>query len=336
VHGALGDRISPRAVVAGGLAASAMLNALFGASSAYAALLVLWGLNGWAQSAGWGPIVRTLSGVYGPEQRGRITAAFAPCSTAGHAVSWALAGWLVASAGWRAAFRVPAVLLAGAAVFWFLLVPRVPGDRAAPAAKPAAPLRESLGALARMLAGKDLRWAVYVCVFSGMLKDALTLWTPTWLAGQGLPAGTAAAASLLVPVLGVAGSAVAGALLQRRGAHSESVVVGMLGLAAAGGAAVLALAGSQVAVGLAGLGVVAAACYGINAMMTTAIPLGLGSSGQISGLAGALDFASYVGGGLGVALVGAAMGTLGWGTIYGAWVALGLAMSAMCWRARAM
>jgi len=110
----------------------------------------------------------------------------------------------------------------------------------------------------------------------------------------------------------------------------------MLGLAAAGGAAVRALASRHMAAGLTGLGVVAAACYGINAMMTTAIPLGLGSSGQISGLAGALDFASYVGGGLGVALVGAAMGTLGWGTIYGAWVALGLAMSAMCWRARAM
>ena len=46
LSGVLGARTSPRILLAGGLAATALVNIAFGMSSAYPLLLAFWGLNG--------------------------------------------------------------------------------------------------------------------------------------------------------------------------------------------------------------------------------------------------------------------------------------------------
>ncbi len=336
VNGYLGDRLSPRRVVALGLMASAVLNLVFGSLGALGAMVAVWALNGWAQSAGWGPIVRTLSHWFEPSERGRVTAAFAPCSMAGHALSWALAGWLVTAAGWRMAFRVPGALLLAVAAGWYLLARDAPPQRrddeqrTEPQQAPPATLAEGIRALGALLGGRGLRWAVVLCFASGMIKDALTIWTPSYLAGQGRSAADTVAGSLIVPLCGVAGSAVAGSLVHRMRARSEAAVAAGLALFSALMAGLLWVAGERSTVaGLAGLGGLALGCYGINSLLMTSLPLALGRRGQVSGVAGALDFVSYVGGGLSVAAAGTLHDAWGWGGVFLAWAALGLGMAGL-------
>ena len=66
VNGHLGDRLSPRRLVALGLLGSAALNLLFGSLGALGGMVLVWALNGWVQSTGWGPIVKTLSHWFRP------------------------------------------------------------------------------------------------------------------------------------------------------------------------------------------------------------------------------------------------------------------------------
>ena len=76
INGALGDRWNPRYFVAAGLIASALMNLAFGFSNALPLFILIWGANGYVQSTGWGPIMRTLSNWFPARERGRVTAIF--------------------------------------------------------------------------------------------------------------------------------------------------------------------------------------------------------------------------------------------------------------------
>jgi len=339
VNGHLGDRLSARRFVALGLAASGVLNLLFGWSSAFALLLALWALNGWAQSTGWGPIMKTLSRWFTPAQRGRLTAFFSPCYVAGHALSWALAGALIARSGWRTVFWVPGVLLLVLALAWYVLARDAPADREStpglPPSRPASSQTRTRGSLlARtrvLLTDPRLVWAVSICFFSGMIKDGLTLWGPTYLMErQGLGLSSAALTGTLIPVAGVAGAFVAGGLLHRYGARGETpVVAAMAGLIAAAVLGLYALGESRLGLAMGMLAVMAFGGHGMNALLLASLPLSLGPEGEVSSAAGTLDFVSYVGGGLGAALVGWLQDAVGWVAVYAWWAAVALAITAI-------
>jgi OPA family glycerol-3-phosphate transporter-like MFS transporter len=308
--------------VAGGLLLSGLLNVLFGFSGLFGMALVLWALNGWAQSTGWGPLLKTLSAWFPPRMRGRVTAVFAPCYVVGHAASWALAGWLVGHSGWRSAFWVPGARRAGAAVAWAVLARDAPpATAAAPAAPRAvAPRRNGLAGLAELWRLPLLRWALVTCLLSGMIKDGLTLWGPTYLLERyGLSPATAALAGTVIPLAGAAGAAFAGWLVHRFHRESSAVLLlaPLMGLAAWG----LAGAAGGGWLGLPLLGLIALGSHGINALLMSAVPLALGPSGRVSSAAGALDFASYVGGGLSALLVGGLQQLGGWPAVFAWWLA---------------
>src|SRR5438445_876861 len=67
-NGFLGDRANARSFMSIGLAASAMLNILFGFNSAAVALGVIWMINGWVQGMGFPPCARLFTHVFSPKE----------------------------------------------------------------------------------------------------------------------------------------------------------------------------------------------------------------------------------------------------------------------------
>jgi OPA family glycerol-3-phosphate transporter-like MFS transporter len=335
-HGALGDRVSARRLVTAGLLASAALNLLFSRANGLALLVALWALNGWAQSTGWGPMIRTLAHWFSPQQRGRLTAFFSPCYVLGHALSWALAGWLVTRSGWRASFWVPGLLLVLLAALWAILArdapPGTPRAPLGPAKESARPWTMMRGALMALWRERGLRWALLTCFLSGMIKDGLTLWGPTYLMEQqALSLPQAALSALFIPLAGMAGAMAAGWLAHRHPLANEARAVLPLALLLGGAALGLYLLAATplrfLAVAL--LGLCAFGSHGINALLMTSLPLALGHQGRASTTAGTFDFVSYAGGGLSAALVGATQERLGWGAVFALWAGVALAMSAL-------
>lgn len=342
INGHLGDRLSARKLVAIGLVASAILNLTLGSLSTLGLMIVVCALNGWAQSTGWGPIMSTLARWFTPQQRGRLTAFFSPCYVAGHALSWALAGLVTASWGWRNAFFVPGLLLLGVAAFWYLLArdsPRqaMPGAKALPDAHalsaahtgPEHRSRSDRPGLWASLRGivqhPRLRWALITCALSGMIKEGLSLWAPTYLVQeQGFALASAALSGALIPVAGAIGAVTSGWLVHRFSPERESPVVA--GLAVALGLASLALywvgPSGQPWLALMLLAAMGWGSHGINALLLMSVPLSLGAKGNVSSTAGTLDFVSYAGGGLSGVLVGTMQDLWGWRAVYVFWALL--------------
>ncbi len=180
--GLAADRLGARSLVSLGLLTSAAACALFGSASSAAALAVCFALNGLAQSTGWPGTTRAMADFTRPAERGRIMGVWSTCYQVGGIVATALAAFLVAHHGWRAAFYVPASWLAAMSVVVFLLLPASTRatDADASSALPAgnAPrrawLRELLASPVLLSYG-----ACYFCL--KLIRYSLLFWLPYYL-----------------------------------------------------------------------------------------------------------------------------------------------------------
>ena len=124
-NGFFGDRANARSLMVVGLAASAILNAMFGFSSTVFALGVIWMLNGWFQGMGFPPCARLITHWFSPKQLATKMSIWNISHPIGGAVILILCGYLVAF-GWRVCFFVPAAIALACAVFLWLTLPDTP------------------------------------------------------------------------------------------------------------------------------------------------------------------------------------------------------------------
>ena len=331
VNGVLGQRADARWFVGAGMLVSALCNVAFGSTSVLPLMVVLWALNGWVQSMGWGPIIKTISAWFDARRRGRIAALFSPCFVLGHLTAWAAGGWLVGTFGWRYAFWLPAAVFGTMALVWIVGIRATPraagfgaaGERVDP---PPAGLGRILGSL---LAQPRLRWAASICILTSMIKDGLTLWAPTMLVDAWhMPLGRAALAASVMPLAGLVGSLLAGWASDRYFRSHE--MPGVIGLSLALGTAMtgflLLPSGNSPWVAVLLLGLSGMAAYGINSLLLTSLPLSFDTPGAVAGF---LDFASYVGGGISALVAGQLLARQSWNAVFAYWLAATL-LATLC------
>lgn len=319
INGYLGDRVSCRWFVFSGLMGSAAANVLFGFGANPAFLIVLWGVNGYFQSTGWGPIVRVAS-LWVTGDKSRLTALLGTTIPAGFLVSWFVSRQLLLAlpGQWPVLFWLPAGVLAVMGLAWVWLIRDQPSGY-----PPGREARAPLAGRPRRLLPLHSRWLllllVLVSILQGIVKDGINLWTPTILVetyGASVP--EAAAFSLMLPVLSFFGVWWGRRLGRMMDGQEAKVMVALYALTAG-----VALAGRWVLQGDAlwaaavVLGLCQAGIYGVNVQLMMGIPMRFAAQGQPSGLAGFLDFASYVGAGLMGLSIGPLRSLMTWGDLLG-------------------
>ncbi len=312
VNGSLGDRISPRLFVLIGLLGTAAVNLCFGLAFTWAIMLGLWALNGYFQAVGWGPTLRLLANWLAPAQRSRISVAFGTSFVAGNAVTWLFTGWLIAGWGWRSAFLVPALLLSGFGLLWWLAVRDGPPGFAKPVA-----VAEQQGKI--LFAGDRLRrhWpALLSALAAGFCYATLILWTPTYFvdaAGLGIVQASVLAA--LMPLAAIGGTLIAAWVAGRFAAGREVALTAAILLAAALIFLVMANVSGNLFVAAGTLILASSVVNAAASLVVSTWPLVLGAT-TISSMAGLMGFAFNIGGGLSVSLVGIVLDRLGWSALF--------------------
>jgi OPA family glycerol-3-phosphate transporter-like MFS transporter/OPA family sugar phosphate sensor protein UhpC-like MFS transporter len=124
-NGFFADRCNARAFMVIGLVASAVMNVIFGLSSAVTTLGVVWMINGWVQGMGFPPCARLLTHWFPPKQLATKMAIWNSSHSIGAGVIVVLCGYLV-KINWRMCFLVPAAIALVIAVFLWLTLPDMP------------------------------------------------------------------------------------------------------------------------------------------------------------------------------------------------------------------
>ena len=158
LNGQLSERISPRVMLALGMFGSAALNVLFGFSIGFYFLLFVWAANGFCQSLGWTPCVRVVANWVSVPRRGKAIGIIGTGYQITLGLTYLIAGQSAHYLGWRAAFYVPAILLALTGVFMLLFLREAPENSSLPRAEQ--DQKTSLPA-ARLTFEETLYWTLY-------------------------------------------------------------------------------------------------------------------------------------------------------------------------------
>ena len=188
-NGFAGDRCNARAFMVVGLVASAVMNILFGLSSAVVTLGVVWMLNGWFQGMGFPPCARLLTHWFSPREFATKMSFWNMSHSIGAGAILILCGYLLAPIHWRLCFLAPAGIALVCAVFLWLTLPDTPASvglpdiegthNALPEPTSARELRTLL--METVFRNRDI-WLVAVAnLFVYILRYAVLDWGPTLL-----------------------------------------------------------------------------------------------------------------------------------------------------------
>ncbi|HPC60666.1 MAG TPA: MFS transporter [Verrucomicrobiota bacterium] len=258
VNGTLGQRFGTRRMMTLALLIASASNLGFAFAGSFAAMQVLWALNGWGQSAGWALMVHTLSEWNTASRRGTLIGRLSTSYQVGHVLSWLLAGALCDSIGWRSAFLLPGLVLLPVALVFFWLLRDSPVEAGFPPVRDdtldAAASKEGGGALGTastsaspstwQLLGMTLRsrvlWILTLGFFvMNTVRYSFMNWSVQYMAEfHGRSIKNSVLTAVMIPLVGALGALVAGwasdALFGRR--RAPVCVIMLLGVAATCGA----------------------------------------------------------------------------------------------------
>jgi sugar phosphate permease len=304
--GATGDALGGRRLMLLAIAGSVACSLAFGASHAFATLVVFAAANRFFQSGGWPGLVQVVSRRFEPARFGLIMGVLSTSYELGNVCALNLSG-LVAVWGWRALFVVNPLLFAlvgGAAVLSLPGAAADPGPRSAPVPVPMyayaarAPLAQ---VLPRLIRSGAFWTAIGLSALLTFIRIGFLTWTPTYLYEVSRAAGHAEisgsiAKSALFPAAGVVAALCTGPLSDRLGPGKRAPL--MAASLAVVVALVVALGHGRVQGTLAAatlIGAIGLFLLGPYSLLAGAIALDV-AAGQGSAIAaGIIDGAGYLG-----------------------------------------
>lgn len=321
VSGQVGSQVSPFRMVSIGLLGIALVNIVFAFQTSLLVMLLLWGINGIAQSAGWAPMFRILAERFDRGQIKRISTVMPFSYVFGTALTWTFIGVVAGGDDWRIAFWLPGGLLLLVLAFWWKA--GIDAPKAQPGGiRPAAIISEARG----------IAFALLAAALGGFVFNGTIIWLPTYILDTGLIAehlvGLVAAAMQVMAIGGLF-------LARYRVVRSNQVfVTAALMLAAAGGALLLL----TVTDGALALLVVVLALVMLNGafgLTVSSMPLLLAPPGRASSVTGSINMMSNFWGGMAGFSIGALVESSGWSAVFGLWGAVLLLAALVIWRKRA-
>ncbi len=222
VNAQLATRLGTRRMMTVAMLVVAGANLGFSQATAYWQMLLLWALNGWAQSAGWSLVVGTMAAWTPVKRRGMVIGLLSTCYMLGNVLAWLLAGVLAQHYGWRLVFAVPGLMLVPMAIVFGLFLRNRPEDAGLPpvaeraevdASAPAAPVEQLTPAqVLKLTLSNRVLWVLTIAFFcSNAVRYAFMNWSIQYLAKfQGESVGDSAFKAVALPLIGALGAVSAG------------------------------------------------------------------------------------------------------------------------------
>jgi OPA family glycerol-3-phosphate transporter-like MFS transporter len=329
-NGILVDFLGGRLLFLLGMLASVGCTLVFGVVDGLAVMTVVWAVNNFVQSAGWGALVKIASRWFPVSVQATVMGFLSMSYLIGDALVRLYLGAMIhLGVDWRGLFLISATTLWAVLLVNLFLLKGSPQEVGAeePPADPA----NLFGA-----GGEDHRpdgliqlllpfltsltfWLVCLMnVGLTLIRQTLNVWTPLYLAEVGgFTQGSAAISSMLVPLAGGVAAFLGGRLSDRLGGRHALVALPALVLLTGSLLLMSAipLAGEQQLI-LVLLGLVAFFLMAPYSFCSGVIPLQIGGKRGSSTAAGMIDAAGYLGGVLSGYGIGSVVQHYSWATAF--------------------
>jgi len=320
INGQLGDKLNSRRIITLGLLSSAVLNIIYGFTGGLLGLMiVVWGLNGYFQSMGWGPTVKAMANWFPVKVRGKISGRLGTSYIIGGAISWLLAGTIIKYFDWRFTFFLPAIFCILVALHWFIRARNAPEEVGLPSLEEQErgiennEIRKDAhigfrNTLKITLLDPSIWFAAFGLFGLNIVRYGFMSWAPTFMfEEQGATISVAAYKGIAFPVAGGLGAIFAGWASDKIFKHRRAPVSFiMLVLLAISCYLFRIVPGDNWMVSLIILLFIGFFTFGPHILIVAAIPADFGSRKAASSVTGFIDAMGY----LGASLTGVGTGYL--------------------------
>ncbi len=351
INGQLGDKINARRIITIGLISSAILNIIFGiAAGSLVLMAILWGLNGYVQSMGWGPTVKTKANWFPKNIRGKISGRLGTSYIIGGAFSWFLAGTIAKYIeDWRYTFFIPAAICIVIAIHWYIRARNAPEEVGLPT------LEEQEQGIDNNETKKDHHigfnntlkitllnpyvWFAGLALFGlNIVRYGFMSWAPTYMfEEQGATIPLAAYKAIAFPVAGGLGAIFAGWASDHIFKHRRAPVAFiMLILLALSCYLYRIVPGTSWIISLVILLFIGFFTFGPHVLLVAALPADLGTRKAASSVTGFIDAMGYVGASLTGIGTGYLIDNFSWNAAFYFWISgaiLAAIMITFVWKA---
>lgn len=301
ICGVLGDYIAPRFLILGGVGATALCNLImpFCGGSIHT-MVLLWGINGFAQAMFWPPLVRLMAEHLSGKDYNDAVVAVTIASSIGNIFVYLLSPLCIALSGWHLIFYVTGTAGLVMVVLWFLGTRTLPtpdgtqknGKTGSGAAVQATTQKLPLRVL---LTSSGLVVILFCIILQGMLRDGLTTWMPSLISDTfALPNAVSILTGVVLPLFAIV-SIKAAALVQDK-LHNELLCAGIFfGIGFVCTLLMLPLFSRSVVMTVILMALITACMHGVNLMLITRAPIHFARYGKISTMSGLLNAFTYIG-----------------------------------------
>ncbi len=338
VNGILSDKLSPFGLVGLSLGLSGGCNLLMYAVALGgmnpAAVMVVWGLNGYAQSAVWPTLIRIVSTVLPEDQRVSAGVNMLATTAVGTVLASLLSSAIMQALTWKEVFLIPGGILIAAALCWLFgtkpiaklsLSYEVKLPKNSVELTKETPDGEGERSVFRLMLASGALFMLAPIVCFAIIKDGLMTWTPTMLAEIfDKPSYFTVRVSTFIPLISFFGAGLS-KLVMEKWLHDElKSSAFMFSLASVSLILLITVGMHNMWLMLLFSSIIIMSMLGINTMYISLVPLRFAKFGKTATLTGVLNSAAAVASGVATWLAGRVSKSAGWTVTSIMWFAVGM------------
>ena len=331
VSGFLGDKFKPHNLIFTGFIITALMNLAVGTIGGNSVVL-LWAVNGFAQSLMWPPLVKIMSDKLFEDDYKKAVVKVSWGSSCGTIAVYLLAPFIIKAFTVRCVFVISSVL----AIIMSIIVKAVFDKNALFKVD-----NIVKGRVRSDEAGKSKGFSkqavVLLCLLmiailcQGALRDGVTNWTPTYISEIfNLDSSLSILTSVILPVFSVLSFTFV-SYINRKFVKNELVCAGVVfGVGAISGALLLLIGGKSVVLALVLLALLVGSMHGVNLILVCMTPAYFARYGKVSFVSGLINSSTYVGAAISTYGIALFTESFGWSKTVVLWVGIALAGTVIC------
>ena len=332
ISGYLGDKYKPQNIIFTGFLLTGFVNICVGLLPVSAPLVVLWGVNGFAQSLMWPPIVKILVTHMDTDAYAASSVKVSYGGNIGSVAVYLVSPLVISLFSFRGVFMISGGLALIMALVWKLVYGKKFAARAVTPAisnakeKPNAPAGRFTGGVIALLLV-----VILTVVLQGALRDGVASWVPTYISDVfHLGSSVSILTGAILPVFSILCIAAAN-LLYRKVLRNEMLCSAVIFAVGCISAVLLAVfSGKNPILSVLFLALLSGSMHGVNLMLTCMVPPHFARFGRTALVSGALNSCTYAGAALSTYGIALFTESYGWdGTIL-LWAGIALAGAAVC------
>lgn len=333
ISGFLGDKMHPKNMIFGGLFISSLCNILlFFFCESFTATFILWGINGFAQSTVWSPILRVGSMYFEGKEKSKFGVNLSTTVPLGTLSSYAVSLLAIRFSGYKAVFLMCGLIVFAASFIWMFTVTKITKEL---------PLITYSDSKTTQTYAKMEHPILIACIavllvialptaIHGALKDGVTGWVPAFIGEQfSVSTDFSLMLTMLLPIVNVTGAYIAKWL--NKYLKNELLTCAVFFVLALAALSVLELfGGKSVYLSVVCLAIITNCMFAVNIMIITLIPLSFAKYGKTSTMTGILNASTYIGCGASMLSCGVILDKSGWSAVILMWTVMAAAAAAIC------